>query len=218
MRDAAAAGQNVKVSGNRHSISDAICTSGVIIKSSQAAIYSTGTFEGEDTVLVDAGVKLGDLTEWLHARGKSLGYALMGFRLPTIAGAVATGSHGSSPKNDAVLASRVRWIELVDSAGNLRTFSRGTTPAAQWRALTANAGMLGMVTRLRLAIEPQFNLRVQVSFHDEAALVPERRAARAGGELRLRPDQLVPAHEEVHADVRHRDDRRRRRPAPRTCC
>jgi FAD/FMN-containing dehydrogenase len=170
VRDAAAAGQDIKVSGNRHSISDAICTSGVIIKSSQATIYSTGAFEGEDTALVDAGVKLGDLTEWLHARGKSLGYAVMGFRLPTIAGAAATGSHGSSPKNDAVLASRVRWIELVDSAGNLRTFSRGTTPAAQWRALTANAGMLGMVTRLRLAIEPQFKLRVQVSFHDEAAL------------------------------------------------
>jgi FAD/FMN-containing dehydrogenase len=170
VRDAIAAGQKVKVSGNRHSISDAICTSGVVIKSSQATIHGTGTFEGEDTVLVDAGVKTGDLAEWLHARGKSLGYALMGFRLPTVAGAVATGSHGSSPKNDSVLASRVRWIELVDSAGNLRTFSKGTTPAAQWRALTVNAGMLGMVTRLRLAIQPQFNLRVQVSFHDEAAL------------------------------------------------
>jgi FAD/FMN-containing dehydrogenase len=170
VRDAIAGGQKVKVSGNRHSISDAICTSGVVIKSSAATIHGTGTFEGEDTVLVDAGVKLGDLTEWLHARGKSLGYALMGFRLPTIGGAVATGSHGSSPKWDAVLASRVRWIELVDSAGNLRTFSKGATPAAQWRALTANAGMLGMVTRLRLAIQPQFNLRVQVSFHDEGAL------------------------------------------------
>jgi FAD/FMN-containing dehydrogenase len=170
VRDAIAAGQKVKVSGNRHSISDAICTSGVVIKSSQATIHGTASFEGEDTVLVDAGVELGDLAEWLHARGKSLGYALMGFRLPTVGGAVATGSHGSSPKWDAVLASRVRWIELVDSAGNLRTFSKGTTPAQQWRALTANAGMLGMVTRLRLAIEPQFRLRVQVSFHDEAAL------------------------------------------------
>ena len=59
-------------------------------------------------VRVDAGVKTGDLAEWLHARGKSLGYALMGFRLPTIAGAVATGSHGSSPRFDSVLASRVR--------------------------------------------------------------------------------------------------------------
>jgi FAD/FMN-containing dehydrogenase len=170
VRDAAVAGQKVKVSGNRHSISDAICTGGVVIKSSQATIHGTATFEGEDTVLVDAGVKLGDLAEWLHARGKSLGYALMGFRLPTIGGAVATGSHGSSPKWDAVLASRVRWIELVDPAGNLRTFSKSTTPAQQWRALTVNAGMLGMVTRLRLAIEPQFRLRVQISFHDEAAL------------------------------------------------
>ena len=170
VRDAVAAGQKIKVSGNRHSISDAICTSGVVIKSSQATIYGIETFEGAEVVRVDAGVKLGDLTEWLAARNRSLGYAVMGFRLPTIGGAVATGSHGSSPKFDAVLASRVRSVELVDSAGNLRTFSKGTTPATQWRALTANAGMLGMVTQLRLAIDPQFKLRVQVSYADESSL------------------------------------------------
>jgi FAD/FMN-containing dehydrogenase len=170
VRDAAAAGQKVKVSGNRHSISDAICSSGVVIKSSQATIYGTETFEGEEVVRVDAGVKTGDLAEWLHARNRSLGYALMGFRLPTVGGAVATGSHGSSPRFDSVLASRVRWIELVDSAGNLRTFSKGTTPETNWRALTANAGMVGMVTRLRLKIEPQFNLRVRVTYNDEPSL------------------------------------------------
>jgi FAD/FMN-containing dehydrogenase len=170
VRDAAAAGQTVKISGNRHSISDAICTSGVVIKSSQAQIYGTETFEGEEVVRVDAGVKTGDLAEWLHARGKSLGYALMGFRLPTVGGAVATGSHGSSPRFDAVLASRVRSVELVDSAGNLRTFSKGTTAETTWRALTANAGMLGMVTQLRLKVEPQFNLRVRVTYNDESTL------------------------------------------------
>jgi FAD/FMN-containing dehydrogenase len=170
VREAATAGQKVKASGNRHSISDAICSSGVVIKSSLASIHGTETFEGEEVVRVDAGVKTGDLAEWLHTRGKSLGYALMGFRLPTVAGASATGSHGSSPRHDAVLASRVRWLELVDSAGNLRTFSKGTTPESTWRALTANAGMLGMVTQMRLKIEPQFNLRVRVTYHDEASL------------------------------------------------
>jgi FAD/FMN-containing dehydrogenase len=170
VRDAAAAGQKVKVSGNRHSISDAICSSGVVIRSSQAAIHGIESFEGEEVVRVDAGVRTGDLAEWLHAQNKSLGYALMGFRLPTVGGAVATGSHGSSPRFDSVLASRVRWIELVDSAGNLRTFSKGTTPENHWRALTANAGMLGMVTQLRLRLEPQFRLRVRVTYNDESTL------------------------------------------------
>jgi len=168
--EAAAAGQKVKVSGNRHSISDAICTSGVVIKPSQATIYGTETFEGEEVVRVDAGVKTGDLAEWLHSRGKSLGYALMGFRLPTVAGAVATGSHGSSPRFDSLLASRVRWVQLVDSSGALRSFSKATTPETTWRALTANAGMLGVVTQLRLAIQPQFNLRVKVTYNDESSL------------------------------------------------
>jgi FAD/FMN-containing dehydrogenase len=94
----------------------------------------------------------------------------MGFRLPTVAGAVATGSHGSAPRHDAVLASRVRWIELVDGNGALRSFSKSTTPDTEWRALTANAGMLGMVTRLRLRIDPQFRLRVRVTYHDESSL------------------------------------------------
>ena len=162
VRDAAAAGQKVKVSGNRHyDQATSICTSGVVINSSQATIHSTGTFEGEDTVLVDAGVKLGDLSEWLHARGKSLGYALMGFRLPTIGGAVATARRQVAEVG--LGAREPRALDRAgDSAGNLRTFSKGTTPATQWRALTANAGMVGMVTRLRLAIEPQFRLRVKV--------------------------------------------------------
>jgi FAD/FMN-containing dehydrogenase len=168
--EAAAAGQKVKISGNRHSISDVICTSGVVIKSSQATIHGIETFEGQEVVRVDAGVKTGDLAEWLHARGKSLGYALMGFRLPTVGGAVATGSHGSSPRFDSVLASRVRSVQLVDSAGALRNFTKGTTPETNWRALTANAGMLGMVTQLRLAIEPQFKLRVRVTYNDESSL------------------------------------------------
>src|SRR5688572_33045795 len=43
VRDAIAAGQKVKVSGNRHSISDAICTSGVVIKPTAATIHGTGT-------------------------------------------------------------------------------------------------------------------------------------------------------------------------------
>src|SRR5262245_12030200 len=54
VREAAAAGQKVKPSGNRHSISDAICSSGVVIKSSLANVHGIETFEGEEVVRVDA--------------------------------------------------------------------------------------------------------------------------------------------------------------------
>ena len=168
---ARSSGRRVKFSGARHTISDAICTSGVVLKSKNLdQIYGLETFENEQVVRVGSGVVLGDLTEWLHQRNRSLGYAVMGYRLGTIGGQVATGSHGSSPKHDSVLASRVRWIQLVDDEGNIREFSRGTTPETQWRALTANAGLLGMMTELRLSVASQFKLDVSVTYHNESSL------------------------------------------------
>ena len=120
-------------------------------------------FEGETTVRVDPGVQMFHLSEWLDHQGFSLGLVHPGFRLPTIAGAIATGVHGSALRQSSVISNRVRWIQLVDASGTLREYSRGSTGASDpdlWKALTANLGFLGVVTKLRIAIEPTFNLKV----------------------------------------------------------
>jgi hypothetical protein len=61
-------------------------------------------------------------------------------------------------------------LDVVGADGTLRTYSRGTTPTDTWKALTTHLGLLGVVVRARLKVEPQFNLHVAVTYQDEARL------------------------------------------------
>lgn len=122
-------------------------------------------FEGMQTVRVGPGMRLFDLENFLDRQGLSLGFAVPGFRDPTVGGAIATGTHGSSPIHPAVLSTRVRWLLMVMPDGTLREFSEQTTqPDYLWKAVRASLGYLGVVVQLRLAVEPSFNLRVTVKW------------------------------------------------------
>ncbi|GAA4651227.1 hypothetical protein GCM10023116_35100 [Kistimonas scapharcae] len=171
IREAVQNSQRIKVVGQAHSASDTICTYGVVVSTENLRqIIGIETYEGQETVLLEAGVKLHELTEWLHERDRSIGFALMGFNGVSIAGAVATGSHGSSPKHDAIISSKVVAMEVIGPDGELREYSKASTDPNTWKAMTASLGLLGMTARMRLAVEPQFNLDVEVSYHDEATL------------------------------------------------
>ncbi len=99
-------GMKVRAAGNLHSANTQLCTQGVTVSTKNLKqIIGLETFNGEEVVNVEAGVTLGELSEWLHEKDRSLGYTLIGYRGVTVAGSTATGSHGSSPKHDAVLSS-----------------------------------------------------------------------------------------------------------------
>ena len=171
VRRALAQGQQVRVIGRRHSSNAQLCSTGTVISTERLdAAISIETFEGVETVLTEPGIRYGDLTRWLDERGRSLGYAVLGTRDPSIAGAIATGSHGSSPRHPSVISSRLQWVELVDAQGEVQEYSRQSTPPALWKTLTASLGLAGIVTRLRLRVEPTFSLDVQVTYHSDAAL------------------------------------------------
>jgi alditol oxidase len=76
----------------------------------------------------------------------------------SVAGAVATGTHGSG---DAAgnLATAVAGLQLVTSAGDVVTFSRGD---ADFDGLVVGLGALGAVTRLTLDVEPAYEVRQRV--------------------------------------------------------
>lgn len=170
---AAAAGKRVKVTGKAHSATDVMCTDGVLISTAQLTMHNPNmgiqleTFEGVDVVNVPAGTLMWDLSEWLHPRGKSIGYTHLGYAFPTVAGHIATSSHGSSPKHRTVLSHSVVSMDVVTADGQLRHFSRGTTNKDEWKALTANLGYLGVVTRLRIEVQDTKNLHVKVTYHDD---------------------------------------------------
>lgn len=171
VREAVSKGKHIKVVGNAHSANQILCTDGVVIVTNKMNhAIRIEQFEGEDTVLVESGMVISDLNEWLYDRGKGIGYAIMGFRGVTIGGAIGTGSHGSSVIHNAVISNIIQSITLVDAAGNLRDFTKGTTPEHIWKSLTANFGLLGIVTQVRLKVQPAANLDVHVTYFKESAL------------------------------------------------
>jgi FAD/FMN-containing dehydrogenase len=160
--------------GHLHTGNDALCTDGTVIRTDRLKrIVGIETFDGQPTVVAEAGVTVYELNDWLHARGFTLGMGTLEFRDATVAGAIATGAHGSSPRESSVLASRVVSLYLiaprdVERLGERYTapieYSRRNVDEQTFRAMRAGMGLFGLVTQVRLRIDPEFNLDVRVSY------------------------------------------------------
>lgn len=122
---------------------------------------------------IDASLTLADLNERLSGLGYTLGFGSVFFRGVTVAGALATGAHGSSLRQSSVLSSRLRSITLVDADGELRTFTPDNTAGAPdlWPALQTHMGQLGIVTRVKLEVEKDFWAEVTTDHHHENRLL-----------------------------------------------
>jgi FAD/FMN-containing dehydrogenase len=162
----------VRALGSRHSVNSLICCEGSLISTARLRrIIRLDHFHGEETVVVEPGVQLGQLADWLHERGKALGFAFPNIRRVTIAGAVSTGAHGSSWTHDAIISSLVRELAVITPEGSLVVHDRERTPASLWKALLVSLGALGVVVRLRLKVVDQFNVEITTSFLREEALI-----------------------------------------------
>jgi xylitol oxidase len=108
------------------------------------------------TVTVGAGVTYGKLCPWLDAQG----YALQNLAsLPhiSVAGACATGTHGSGPRNGN-LSTAVAGFELVTADGKIVTLSR-KKDGDRFLGSVVHLGGLGIVTSVTLNIEPTFQMK-----------------------------------------------------------
>lgn len=172
VRQAISDGRRVKALGRAHSTSGLICSNGVVIvmENLNKIVGLEKNSLGQEFVNLEPGVNIEQLTEWLHSRGRSLGVALAGFRGLSIGGAIATGVHGSSIKNTAVISSLVEAVSLIDGHGERREFDRSSSDQKFFKAVTANLGMLGVVVQLKLRVQRQFNLRIHTSYDDDFTL------------------------------------------------
>ena len=103
---------------------------------------------GDGTVTVPASIRYGELAAELNARGLAL-HNLGSLPHISVAGAVATATHGSGDGNGN-LATAVRGLELVTADGELRT-------ADELDGAVVGLGALGAVTRVTLASEPLYH-------------------------------------------------------------
>jgi len=107
------------------------------------------------TVTVGAGVRYGDLAPVIDAKGFAL-HNLASLPHISVAGATATGTHGSGIHNGN-LSTSVRAIEFISADGSLHTLSRDldwdTFPGA-----VVHLGCIGVVTSVTLDLEPTFQV------------------------------------------------------------
>ncbi|HET9738513.1 MAG TPA: D-arabinono-1,4-lactone oxidase [Solirubrobacteraceae bacterium] len=113
--------------------------------------------EDASTVSCGAGVRYGELARALHAQGLAL-HNLASLPHICVAGAVATGTHGSGDASGN-LATAVAGLTLVTSAGDIVEATRADP---DFDGLVVNLGALGVVTRLTLDVEPAYEVRQRV--------------------------------------------------------
>lgn len=150
----AAAPGGLRPLGTRHSFSPVADTTGTLISSANfASADDIRIADDRSSVSVPSGIRYGELAVVLEAAGLALAN-LASLPHISVAGAVATGTHGSGVANGS-LATSVRAIEWVDGRGDLVTLGRGDQ---DFDGAVVALGALGMVTRLELDVEPTFSL------------------------------------------------------------
>ena len=143
--------------GSRHSFNGLADTTGDLV--ALDALPRTLELDRDaGTATVDGGVRYGDVCGPLDAAGFAL-HNLASLPHISIAGACATGTHGSG-RTVASLAAVVRAVELVRGDGELVRLEHGRD-AAFGGAVVA-LGALGVVTRLTLDVEPAYAVRQDV--------------------------------------------------------
>jgi xylitol oxidase len=146
----------VRVLGSRHSFND-IADSAELL--SLAGLAPDVRVDGR-TVSFAAGLTYGELAPALD--GLAL-HNLASLPHISVAGAVATATHGSGDRNGN-LATAVSGLELVTSAGELVRAARGDP---DFDGLVVGLGALGAVTRVTLDVEPAYEVSQRV-FEDLA--------------------------------------------------
>ena len=135
----------------RHSF-DAIGDGSVLID--LAALASPPVVDHErDVVSVAGATTYAQLSEALAAEGRAL-HNLASLPHISVAGAVATGTHGSGSSLGG-LATAVESIEMITATGDLAIFHRGDP---DFDGAVVHLGTLGLVTRLVLRTEPAYTV------------------------------------------------------------
>jgi alditol oxidase len=153
LREIVARAPRIRVLGSRHCFNDIADSDELVSLDGLPPAIETG----EGTVSCAAGVRYGDLAAALHEHGLAL-HNLASLPHISVAGAIATATHGSGPGNGN-LATAVAGLELVTSGGELIRAARGD---ADFDGMVVNLGALGAVTRVTLDAQPAYEMRQRV--------------------------------------------------------
>ncbi len=145
----AAAGRSrlkVRAFGNGYSQGPEIVTDDVAIR--LGGLKRIGRLDPvTKTVVVGAGVRIGDLTRFLAESGLALP-SLPFLTECSVGSAVATATHGTSPRWGTV-SDFVQSLTMILASGEIRKIDRSSAPE-EWRAANVAVGWLGIIVELEL--------------------------------------------------------------------
>ncbi len=146
-----------KVLGTRH------CFNGIADSTTQLlSVLEMNRITALDTgarvVTVEAGMSYGQLCPELDRKGFAL-HNLASLPHISIAGACATGTHGSGVKNGN-LSTAVSALEIVTAAGDIVTFARAKD--SEFAGVVVNLGAIGVVSKVTLDVQPSYTMRQTV--------------------------------------------------------
>jgi FAD-linked oxidoreductase len=154
---AAASGSVVKCIGAGHSFTPAAMTDGVLVRLDRMdRIIAIDHSNAQ--VTVQAGITLRSLGDHLAAAGLAMPN-LGDINVQTIAGAIATATHGTG-RADGNLATTVVGMVLVDGAGRIVRCD-SDHESELLRTAPVGVGALGIVAEVTLQVVPAFNLHAR---------------------------------------------------------
>jgi xylitol oxidase len=151
-----AGASRIRALGSSHSFHDLADSPGDLISLAGVPIQLEVDAEA-GTALVNGSQTYGELAIELHAAGFAVP-AMASLPHISVAGAVATATHGSGDTTRC-LAGAVVGLELIGHDGELRRVEQGDP---DFPGSVVALGALGVVTRVRLAVEPTYHVRQDV--------------------------------------------------------
>jgi alditol oxidase len=149
----------IRAIGTRHSFNDLGDSDGDLV--SLAGLPRVLAIdEVARTATVDGGARFGDICEPLHLAGFALDN-LPSLPHISIAGACATGTHGSGDRS-RVLADAVIGMDVVRADGELVRIPGEGSEAMPLEAAAISLGALGVVASLTLRVERTYDIRQDV--------------------------------------------------------
>ncbi|MEV0895826.1 D-arabinono-1,4-lactone oxidase [Actinoplanes sp. NPDC049802] len=167
LRAVIAEGGRLRVLGSGHSFNRLADTDGQLV-SLAGLPRMTEIAPDRRSVRIDGGVRYGELAAHLAAEGLAV-HNMASLPHISVAGAVATATHGSGVRNGN-LATAVSGLEILRADGSLSVLDRAHPDFA---GAVVGLGALGVVTALTLDVVPAFELRQYVYENLPAAALDE---------------------------------------------
>jgi alditol oxidase len=154
-----AGSDRVKVLGSRHCFNDIADTTADLVALDRlpGEVEVERRPDGAGLAWIPGGARYSEVVPRIAAQGLAL-HNLASLPHITVAGATATGTHGSGNRNGS-LSTAVAALELVRADGELVTLQHGDPDFA---GAVVHLGALGVVTRIGLRVQPAFQVRTDV--------------------------------------------------------